>query len=807
VSSKSSKKDRPKSDSTRSGQSRSGMRRGLFGAKSETTEEREEASIPGSKAEVSSSSQKALNKPGVNSSAENPNFGNVVSWVTNNGDETAAHSDPAQFGLKHLDFINVHRKDKVARIELVQGSVEKLSEEDETDLLIVYLRKRGLYKGKRDSALAGLNRCGIDLDVLEGETKPQPSYRRHYKCWLSRPLHKPRPKGLEYKRLLVYEDPGEELTKDDNIVLDVMKCLTTVIGGDIQIRSVMLPLSGALLSPSLRKHFVKVTTEICYHWMQMGLPLTSVRVLLPNDENITKDMEIFAGMKEKLVGANLLQTKQSYDVFLSYSVAESETAMKMSDYLRTNQPNIRIYNAEPTTMMSVRDRGVVSSHMDAISHSRMFLSLLSDDYFQNVECTEAFSIAYCRHFDEQGGFILPLFWKNCDLTPLAGRLVVTEGIDCREESLDKARLLLDGILSMLQTPDSKVKPDTMSDEHSVRSTLSSTDKADTLLRSQLTVADRLMMEKQGGQQDNQHSQLFNAADPGEREDDRMVNAYFDQHWKDSWSVDFGQLVFGPRIGGGGFGEVYKAKYKTEMVAVKTLQKIEDEEVEDVIAEFMLEIKLMSRLRHQNIVSFLGASLQAPNFAILLEYMQGGSLYRAIHRRRRQSLGPFPLIKTAYIAFGIARGMAYLHGLNPIIIHRDLKSPNVLLGNNVLEVKVTDFGLSRPLIESRCNTSPNGTPEWMAPEALRQEKFNQQSDVYSFGVILWELVMCEKPWKDDHSLQIVYKVGSCGEKLQVPEGIDCIPEFRKMIKQCLNDSPEKRLRFSELTKQLEKLCCR
>lgn len=143
---------------------------------------------------------------------------------------------PAKLGLETMDFINVHRKEYVGRIELLRGATEGLAKQDETDLLIVYLRQRGVYKGKRDSALAALNRCGISLEELEKETKPQPSYRRHYHCWLSRPIPKPRPEGFEYKRLLVYEDPGEELTRDDNIVLDVIKCLTTVIGGDIQIR-------------------------------------------------------------------------------------------------------------------------------------------------------------------------------------------------------------------------------------------------------------------------------------------------------------------------------------------------------------------------------------------------------------------------------------------------------------------------------------------------------------------------------------------------------------------------------------------
>lgn len=104
-----------------------------------------------------------------------------------------------------------------------------------------------------------------------------------------------------------------------------------------------------------------------------------------------------------------------------------------------------------------------------------------------------------------------------------------------------------------------------------------------------------------------------------------------------------------------------------------------------------------------------------------------------------------------IAYGIAKGMYYLHNQYPVVIHRDLKSPNVLLGTNVREVNLTDFGLSRLRVESLVDTGPGGTPEWMAPELLRQQPFNEQSDVFSFGVILWELVMCEKPWKEVRAL--------------------------------------------------------
>lgn len=700
--------------------------------------------------------------------------------------------------------MNVHRKDFTGRVELVQGSVEGLSAADETDLLIVYLRQRGAYKANKDSALAAINRSKYSLAQLEKETKPQPSYRRHYHCWLSRPLPKPRPAGFEFKRLLVYEDPGEELTRDDNIVLDIMKCLTTVIGGDVQIQSVLIPLSGALLSPSLRNHLVRACVEVSYTWLMMGLPIRQVRILLPGDADISKETEGFQKMKKKMIENKEFQLHHdvNYDVFFSYAQGDKEAAQQMMEYLRNKNPNVRIFDAEPREV-SIKERGVVNMQtMEAISQARIFLALLSDDYFHSVECTEAFSLAYCRDFECQGNFIIPLFWRSCDLTPLARRLVATEGVDCREGSFDQASMLLDEILLALENLQ-KIQEATTSeaDDDAIDGQASVVGDA-----GKMNLAERLLMQKDAKAAADQD--LFDKHDVSKSEENPAVSKmFFDESWKTQWATEFTTIVFGPRIGAGGFGEVYKCKWDSKMVAVKTLQKIEDEDPEAVQAEFMVEMKLMSKLNHPHIVSFLGACVFSPRLAIILEFMAGGSLYRAIHRRRRNGLGAFPLLKSLWIAFGIAKGMTYLHAQYPVVVHRDLKSPNILLGTNVREVKVTDFGLSRLRTSSYVHTGPGGTPEWMAPELLRQDPFDEQSDVFSFGVILWELMMCEKPWKDDHPMQIVFKVGSRGEKLHPPPSEVCIPEIREMIVKCFVDDPQTRPRFPELADCLDVLCHR
>ncbi|MED6121337.1 copper transport protein ctr1 [Stylosanthes scabra] len=144
-------------------------------------------------------------------------------------------------------------------------------------------------------------------------------------------------------------------------------------------------------------------------------------------------------------------------------------------------------------------------------------------------------------------------------------------------------------------------------------------------------------------------------------------------------------------------------------------------------------------------------------------------------------------------------MNYLHHRNPPIVHRDLKSSNLLVDKN-WTVKVGDFGLSR-LKDATLLTSKSGrgTPQWMAPEVLRNEPSNEKSDVYSFGVILWELMTQSIPWENLNSLQVVGVVGFMDRRLDLPEGLD--PQVASVIRDCWQSDPEQRPSFQELIKRM------
>ncbi|KAL8233283.1 hypothetical protein R6Q57_003061 [Mikania cordata] len=199
---------------------------------------------------------------------------------------------------------------------------------------------------------------------------------------------------------------------------------------------------------------------------------------------------------------------------------------------------------------------------------------------------------------------------------------------------------------------------------------------------------------------------------------------------DVWEIDAKLLKFEFRISGGSYSDLFKGTFCTQDVAIKAFK---DEYLYDnVQREFSQEVYIMRKIRHKNIVQFIGASTRPPNLCIVTEYMAGGSLYDFLHNQRDH----FDVPTILKIAIHISKGMNYLHENN--IIHRDLKSANLLMDENGI-VKVSDFGVARVQNKSGIMTAETGTYRWMAPEVIEHRPYNHKADVFSFGIVMWELL--------------------------------------------------------------------
>ncbi|KAL1353454.1 hypothetical protein HN51_017401 [Arachis hypogaea] len=263
-----------------------------------------------------------------------------------------------------------------------------------------------------------------------------------------------------------------------------------------------------------------------------------------------------------------------------------------------------------------------------------------------------------------------------------------------------------------------------------------------------------------------------------------------------WEIQWEDLSVGERIGIGSYGEVYRADCNGTEVAVK---KFLDQDFSgDALAQFKSEVEIMLRLRHPNVVLFMGAITRSPHFSILTEFLPRGSLYRLLHRPNVR----IDEKRRLRMALDVAKGMNYLHTSNPPIVHRDLKSPNLLVDKHWV-VKVCDFGLSRMKHHTFLSSkSCAGTPEWMAPEVLRNEPANEKCDVYSFGVILWELATMMIPWKGLNPMQVVGAVGFQNKRLEIPDNVN--PAVAQIIRDCWQMEPHLRPSFAQLMSRLSRL---
>ncbi|KAK3580590.1 hypothetical protein CHS0354_002689 [Potamilus streckersoni] len=252
-------------------------------------------------------------------------------------------------------------------------------------------------------------------------------------------------------------------------------------------------------------------------------------------------------------------------------------------------------------------------------------------------------------------------------------------------------------------------------------------------------------------------------------------------------IPFNDLEFYEKCGGGSFGSVYRALWKSRnhIVAVKRLLVLDK------------EAQVLSALSHRNIIQFYGAVTQEPNFCLVTEYAENESLY-AYLQNPKNFLDFQQILRWAQ---EMAHGMNYLHCEAPVkVIHRDLKSKNVVICAN-WSCKICDFGASR-FAGSTTKMSLAGTFPWMAPEVIQSLPVSESCDTWSYGVVLWELLTHEVPFKGIEGFQVAWLVVEREERLTIPSS--CPPCFKKLMEQCWLTEPKKRPTFKQILARLNSI---
>eukprot|EP00039_Didymoeca_costata_P007023 m.95624 g.95624 ORF g.95624 m.95624 type:complete len:555 (-) comp13504_c0_seq3:131-1795(-) len=278
-----------------------------------------------------------------------------------------------------------------------------------------------------------------------------------------------------------------------------------------------------------------------------------------------------------------------------------------------------------------------------------------------------------------------------------------------------------------------------------------------------------------------------------------------------WRIQWEALKVGKLIGEGSYGKVYKGEYYGN-VAIKKL-KVDNPSPEDLEA-FENEVMAMRRTRHQNVLLYCGACFEVPNLAIVTVWCSGQSLYSCIHTS--EDWGLRMIADNGLWCLNMLTqtidGMQYLHSKK--IIHRDLKSNNILLSGSAFDpntrAQIADFGLAMMKSHMRKQKGPAGSIIWMSPEIITIKKgenpYTNLSDVYAFGIVMFEVFAGQLPYKGKVMEQIVFLVGRGLLKPDFSQlkKVPAIKAIQKIIEQCVATKPADRPDFTLLRSKFDDL---
>ena len=251
--------------------------------------------------------------------------------------------------------------------------------------------------------------------------------------------------------------------------------------------------------------------------------------------------------------------------------------------------------------------------------------------------------------------------------------------------------------------------------------------------------------------------------------------------------DFESLA-NSNIGVGGFGKVYKVRHKVSknIFAIKVINKAKIIE-HDLVEQIKLEVKIMYNLNHENIVKLHNHYEDDDNFYLILQYCARGQLYSILKKEGRLNEK-----HTAQFLREVLSACQYLHSMDPPIIHRDIKPENILLdGNN--SVKLADFGWSNFFNGDRRRLTYCGTPEYLAPEMIKQCGHDKSLDIWNIGVLMFELLTGSPPFEGANQNELFENILKF--KIKWPKGFPGVA--KDLVTKLLKTNPQERISLEEV----------
>ena len=271
----------------------------------------------------------------------------------------------------------------------------------------------------------------------------------------------------------------------------------------------------------------------------------------------------------------------------------------------------------------------------------------------------------------------------------------------------------------------------------------------------------------------------------------------------NWIIKSSEIKRVRKIGEGSSSDIYLGMFRGTEIAEKQLHLIN---LKKNIASFKREVSSFIILQHPYLLMFYGLIAEPKQLSIITEYCSGGNLHDLLTKKKYIYL-PWQLRKNFLLQ--IALGMNFLHKNNPPILHRDLKSLNVFLTNDIekgadiTDIKIADFGLSVFYEKNSNLTERVGTCHWMAPEVIKSQRYSTKADVYSYGIIIWEVCTREKPYNYMKRDDILYRVSVKKER----PNINCLPKdtpkkFLELMIKCWDHDPDERPSFENIINYIQ-----